>query len=315
MSTALIIGVTGQDGSYLAELLLQKGYDVFGLVRRSSTNNKGRLSDLKINFLHGDLADAGSLREALHESLPDEVYNLGAMSDVGVSFEIPDYTADVTGSGTIRLLEGVRQVCPLARVYQASSSEMFGSSPPPQSEKTPFHPRSPYGCAKVFSFWATVNYREAYGMHASNGILFNHESPRRGDRFVTKKIARAAARIARGEQNELFLGNLDAKRDWGYAGDYVEAMWRMLQQPKPDDYVVATGESFSVKEFAEEAFGYLNLDWTRYVRTDPNLFRPAEVEFLLGDPSKVKSVLNWKPTIGFQGLVHMMVEAELSLIL
>lgn len=312
MSTALIVGITGQDGSYLAELLLQKGYDVFGLVRRSSTDNQERIAGLKVNLLHGDLADAGSLREALHESLPDEVYNLGAMSDVGVSFEIPDYASDVTGSGTIRLLEGVRQICPSARVYQASSSEMFGSSPPPQNEQTPFHPRSPYGCAKVFSFWSTVNYREAYGMHASNGILFNHESPRRGERFVTKKIARAAVRIVRGEQQELFLGNLDAKRDWGFAGDYVEAMWRMLQQPKPDDYVVATGESFSVREFAEAAFGYVGLDWMKYVRTDPNLFRPAEVEFLLGDATKAKTILGWEPKVDFLNLVRLMVEAELS---
>jgi GDPmannose 4,6-dehydratase len=312
MSRALIVGITGQDGSYLAELLLQKGYEVHGLVRRASTNNRERLNNFseKLVLHYGDLADSLSLTRALANSQPDEVYNLGAMSDVRVSFDDPEYAADVTGTGTIRLLEAIRGLGLNCRYYQASSSEMFGSSPPPQSETTLFHPRSPYGCAKVFSYWATVNYREAYGMHASNGILFNHESRRRGDNFVTKKIVKAAARIDRGEQDVLYLGNLDARRDWGYAGDYVEAMWRMLQQPSPDDYVIATGESHSVREFLEETFGYLDLDIGKYVRIDSNLFRPSEVEYLLGDPSKAKRQLGWEPKVSFEALVRMMVDAE-----
>jgi len=310
MSRALIIGCTGQDGSYLAELLLQKGYEVHGLVRRASTNNRERLNSFseKLVLHYGDLADSLSLTRALANSQPDEVYNLGAMSDVRVSFDDPEYAADVTGTGTIRLLEAIRGLGLNCRYYQASSSEMFGSSPPPQSETTLFHPRSPYGCAKVFSYWATVNYREAYGMHASNGILFNHESPRRGENFVTQKIAKAAAMISRGNQEFLYLGNLEAKRDWGYAGDYVDAMWRMLQQPVPDDYVVATGEAYSVRWFLEEAFNYLNLDIEKHVRSDSTLFRPSEVEHLLGDPSKAKRQLGWEPKVGFSALVRMMVD-------
>ena len=310
MPRALIIGVGGQDGSYLAELLVQKGYEVHGLVRRASTNNRERLNDISERLVlhYGDLSDSLSLTRALANSQPDEVYNLGAMSDVRVSFDTPEYSADVTGTGTIRLLEAIRGLGLCSRYYQASSSEMFGSSPPPQSETTPFHPRSPYGCAKVFSYWATINYREAYRMHASNGILFNHESPRRGENFVTQKIAKAAAMISRGNQDTLYLGNLDARRDWGFAGDYVEAMWRMLQQPAPDDYVVATGEAYSVREFLEEAFGYLNLDIEKHVRSDSNLFRPSEVEHLLGDPSKAKRQLGWEPKVGFKELVKMMVD-------
>jgi GDPmannose 4,6-dehydratase len=310
MSRALIVGITGQDGSYLAELLLQKGYEVHGLVRRASTNNRERLNNFseKLVLHYGDLADSLSLTRALANSQPDEVYNLGAMSDVRVSFDDPEYAADVTGTGTIRLLEAIRGLGLNCRYYQASSSEMFGSSPPPQSETTLFHPRSPYGCAKVFSYWATVNYREAYGMHASNGILFNHESPRRGENFVTQKIAKAAAMISRGQQEFLYLGNLEAKRDWGYAGDYVEAMYRMLQQPAPDDYVVATGEAYSVRWFLEEAFNYLNLDIEKHVRSDSTLFRPSEVEHLLGDPSKAKRQLGWEPKVGFSALVRMMVD-------
>ena len=313
MPRALIIGCTGQDGSYLAELLLQKGYEVHGLVRRASTNNRERLNGLeeKLVLHYGDLSDSLSLARALALSQPDEVYNLGAMSDVRVSFDTPEYSSDVTGTGTIRLLETIRGLGLNCRYYQASSSEMFGSSPPPQSETTPFHPRSPYGCAKVFSYWATVNYREAYGMHTSNGILFNHESPRRGENFVTQKIAKAAVMISQGKQDTLYLGNLDAKRDWGFAGDYVMAMWKMLQQSAPDDYVIATGESHSVREFLEEAFGCLNLDIEKHVRSDSNLFRPSEVEHLLGDPSKAKRQLVWEPRVGFKELVRMMVDYRL----
>lgn len=313
MPTALITGITGQDGFYLAKLLLEKGYEVHGIRRRSSIDNLGRLSSLSDNLhLHyGDLSDEGSIIEVLGRVVPDEVYNLGAMSDVGVSFKVPTYSVDVTGTGSVRVLEAIRKLGLKPRFYQASSSEMFGSSPPPQSEKTPFHPRSPYGCAKVFSFWSTINYREAFGLHASNGILFNHESPIRGEHFVTRKIVKAVARIHKGLQSDLFLGNLDAKRDWGFAGDYVEAMWRMLQQPDPDDYVVATGESHSVREFAEAAFSHVGLDWREYVKSDSSLFRPAEVEFLLGDPSKTKAKLGWEPKVTFSELVRMMVEAEL----
>ena len=313
MPTALITGITGQDGSYLAELLLDKGYQVHGLVRRASTENLSRLRNIldSVTLHQGDLSDSGSLIRVLEKVVPGEVYNLGAMSDVGISFRVPEYSADVTGSGTIRLLEACRELRILPRYYQASSSEMFGSSPPPQSETTPFHPRSPYGCAKVFSYYATQNYREAYGMHASNGILFNHESPRRGENFVTRKIAKAAARIKRGLQQELFLGNMDAKRDWGFAGDFVEAMWLMLQQDEPGDYVVATGESFSVREFAEAAFKHLDLDYREFVKIDPALVRPAEVDYLLGDPSKAKRVLKWHPRVGFAELVRMMVNMEL----
>jgi GDPmannose 4,6-dehydratase len=314
MPTALIIGITGQDGSYLAELLLEKGYEVHGMIRRASTPNLGRLTGVldRIKLHYGDLSDSSSLSPLLARVHPEEIYNLGAMSDVGISFQVPEYSADVTGMGTIRLLEAAHQVLGTdARIYQASSSEMFGSSPPPQNELTPFHPRSPYGCAKVFSYNATVNYREAYGMHASNGILFNHESPRRGENFVTRKITKAVARILRGEQKELLLGNLGARRDWGFAGDYVEAMWRMLQQPSPGDFVIATGEAHSVREFAEEAFTQVGLKWDDYVRTDPSFFRPAEVEHLLGDPRKAKKELGWEPKVSFSALVKMMVEADL----
>jgi len=313
MPTALILGCSGQDGSYLAELLLGKWYEVHGLVRRSSTPNLSRIEhltpDLKLHF--GDLGDTSSLSSVLEKVKPDEVYNLAAMSDVRVSYDVPEYTADITGTGTIRLLETLRALGMNPRYYQASSSEMFGSSPPPQNEDTLFHPRSPYGCAKVFSYHATVNYRESYRMHASNGILFNHESSRRGENFVTRKIAKAAVRIKKGLQEKLILGNLDAKRDWGFAGDFVEAMWLMLQQPQPDDYVIATGEAHSVREFADKAFRFLGLDWTDYVIQDPKLFRPAEVDFLLGDPSKAKRVLGWQPKHDFDWLVETMVKAEL----
>jgi GDPmannose 4,6-dehydratase len=313
MSVALLTGITGQDGSYLAELLLEKGYDVHGIVRRSSTPNLTRIEHLlpKVKLHLGDLSDTSSLGGILHKVQPTEVYNLAAMSDVGVSYKVPEYTADVTGSGTMRLLETIRALGVDCRYYQASSSEMFGSSPPPQNETTLFHPRSPYGCAKVFSYFATVNYREAYGMHASNGILFNHESPRRGENFVTRKIAKAVARIKKGLQKTLSLGNLDARRDWGFAGDFVEAMWLMLQQPEPGDYVVATGEAHSVREFAVAAFLAAGLHWEDHVIQDPALFRPAEVDYLLGDATKAQRILSWKPKHSFNWLVDTMVRAEL----
>jgi len=313
MQTALITGITGQDGSYLADLLLSKDYEVHGLVRRASTPNLSRIAHItdRIHLHYGDLCDTSSLVGVLATVQPTEVYNLAAMSDVGISFEVPEYSADVTGTGTIRLLEALRTLLLPARYYQASSSEMFGRTPPPQNEDTRFRPRSPYGCAKVFSYHATVNYREAYGMHASNGILFNHESPRRGENFVTRKITKAVARIKRGEQNELRLGNLEARRDWGFAGDFVEAMWMMIQQPEPDDYVVATGESHSVREFASAAFSHVGLNWQDYVRVDPALFRPSEVDFLLGDPTKARQQMGWVPKTKFGDLVRMMVDAEL----
>lgn len=307
---ALITGVTGQDGSYLAELLLEKGYEVMGTVRRSSVSNQERiahLTDLKLCF--ADLGD-DSIPRMITKFRPDEVYNLAAMSHVAVSFEVPEYTAAITGASTMRILEAVRALG--CKFYQASSSEMFGSTPPPQNETTPFHPRSPYGCAKVFSYWATVNYRESYGLHASNGILFNHESPRRGEAFVTRKIAKAVARIFHQKQSVLQLGNLDAKRDWGHAKDYVSAMWLMLQQEAPSDYVVATGESYSVADFCAEAFNYVGLNWTLFVESVPWLRRPAEVDFLLGDPRKAKNRLGWEPQVSFKQLVHEMVEAELK---
>ena len=309
---ALITGITGQDGSYLAELLLDKGYEVHGIIRRSSVRNTSRIDHIfdRLKIHYGDLGEGGVLTRLISKVQPDEIYNLGAMSHVKVSYEIPEYTADVTGVGALRLLEAVREVGNFPRIYQASSSEMFGSALPPQSELTPFHPRSPYGVAKVFAYWATVNYRESYNMHASNGILFNHESPRRGLTFVTRKITQAVARIVHGMQDELVLGNLDAKRDWGFAGDYVEGMWRMLQQDTPDDYVLATGESHTVREFCELAFKTVNLDWEKFVRIDPRYFRPAEVDFLKGDPSKAKSKLGWTPTVTFPQLVQMMVEAD-----
>lgn len=312
---ACITGVTGQDGSYLTEFLLSRGYTVFGLLRRASTNNLGRIEHLRNNprlqLRFGDLGDGSSLMRWLREANPAEVYNLGAMSHVQVSFKNPEYTADVTGSGAVRLLEAVREECPVARVYQASSSEMFGSTPPPQHEETPFHPRSPYGCAKMFAYWASINYRESYNMHVSNGILFNHESPRRGENFVTRKITKGIAEIIAGRQTEIRLGNLHSKRDWGHARDYVEAMWMMLQRPA-NDFVVATGEMHSVQEFVEVAFKHAGLDPDKHVRIDPMYFRPAEVDALQGDASKAKRLLGWQPRTSFQDLVKEMVEADLS---
>ncbi len=312
---ALITGITGQDGSYLAELLLEKGYEVHGLVRRSSSFNTWRIDHLRdrLSLHYGDLVDQNSLVRTIQLVGPDEIYNLGAQSHVKVSFEMPEYTANATGMGVLRLLDAVRELNLKSRVYQAGSSEMFGLvQETPQTERTPFHPRSPYGAAKVFGHWLAVNYREGYGMHVSNGILFNHESPRRGENFVTRKITKGIAAIVRGEAAELRLGNLDAKRDWGFAGDYVDAMWRMLQQERPDDYVVATGETHSVREFLEEAFSYVNLDWQKYVVVDPRYFRPAEVDLLLGDPSKASKALGWQPKVGFRELVRMMVDGDLK---
>jgi GDPmannose 4,6-dehydratase len=317
---ALITGITGQDGSYLAEFLLAKGYEVHGIVRRASTFNTERLDhlyrdphekDVRLRLHYGDLTDGAGLRQVLTESQPDEVYNLGAQSHVRVSFDQPVYTTQVDAIGTMRLLEAIRDTRLPVRFYQASSSEMFGKAAEvPQTETTPFHPRSPYGCAKVFSYWQTVNYREAYGMHCSNGILFNHESPRRGETFVTRKITRAATRIKEGLQDKVFLGNLDAKRDWGFAGDYVEAMWLMLQQDLPDDYVVATGETHSVSEFLDEVFGRLGLAWQDHVQIDPRYFRPAEVDILLGDAAKARAKLGWQPRVTFKELARMMTEHD-----
>lgn len=318
--TALITGVTGQDGSYLAELLLAKGYTVHGIVRRSSTFNTERIDHIYQDpqgpgrtfvLHHADLTDGVALVNLLREVRPDEIYNLGAQSHVRVSFDAPLYTGDVTGLSALRLLEAVRASGSGARVYQASSSEMFGAAPPPQNERTPFHPRSPYGCAKVFGYWATVNYREAYGMYAVNGILFNHESPRRGETFVTRKITRAVARIKAGLQDRLYLGNLDAVRDWGYAPEYVEAMWRMLQRDEPDDYVVATGEAATVRQFVETAFAHADLDWTRYVRYDPKYERPSEVDALIGDAGKARELLGWQPRVRVADLAGIMVEADI----
>jgi GDPmannose 4,6-dehydratase len=321
--TAIITGITGQDGSYLAEFLLEKGYAVHGIVRRSSSFNTDRIGHLYRDrhdpnarlFLHyGDLVDGIGLREILTRVQPHEIYNLGAQSHVRVSFDQPVYTVAVDAMGTMNLLEAIRDTGLPIRFYQASSSEMYGKVvQTPQTELTPFYPRSPYACAKVFSYWQTVNYRESYGMFACNGILFNHESPRRGETFVTRKITRAAARIKEGLQEKLYLGNLDAKRDWGFAGDYVEAMWLILQQPSPDDFVVATGQTHSVREFLAEVFGYLNLDWQQYVEVDARYFRPAEVDLLLGDPAKAKKVLGWTPKITFKVLAKMMADADLKL--
>jgi GDPmannose 4,6-dehydratase len=314
MKRALIIGITGQDGAYLAQLLHGKGYKVFGTMRRTSTPNLWRLRRLNIDdavtLIYADLADAQSLERAIAISEPHEVYNLGAMSHVKVSFENPVYSADVTGTGVVRLLEMLRHL-PMVKFYQASSSEMFGSSPPPQSEATPFHPCSPYGCAKVFAYNSVVNYREAYDMHASNGILFNHESPLRGDNFVTRKITKAIGAIRRGEQDLLELGNLEAKRDWGFAGDYVKAMWKMLQRDVPGDFVVATGENHSVREFAERAFKHAGLNWELHVRINSSLFRPTEVDDLLGDATKAALLLDWRPQVTFDELVKGMVDADL----
>ena len=320
MKKALISGITGQDGSYLAELLLQKDYEVHGLIRRSSSFSTGRIDHLYQDphesgarlFLHyADLTDSSSLFSHLHAVRPDEVYNLGAQSHVKVSFEMPEFTADSVAMGTLRLLEAVRTADWPIRYYQAGSSEMFGSTPPPQAETTPFQPRSPYAIAKVFAHWMTVQYRDAYGLHASNGILFNHESPRRGENFVTRKITKGIAAIKQGKTRELRLGNLDAKRDWGFAGDYVEAMWLMLQQEQPDDYVVATGETYSVRDFLEAAFSHAGLHWQDHVVVDPKYFRPAEVELLLGDPTKAQQKLGWKRRVTFPDLVRMMVDADM----
>ncbi len=319
---ALITGITGQDGSYLAELLLSKGYEVFGVIRRSSSFNTGRLDqiyqdphvpDAHLRLVYGDLNDASSLNRILRTIRPDEIYNLGAQSHVRVSFDIPEYTAEVTGVGTVRLLEAIRELGLRPKFYQASSSEMFGKVQEiPQRETTPFYPRSPYGAAKAYAYWITVNYREAYRLFACNGILFNHESPRRGETFVSRKITRAAARIKLGLDQELYLGNLDAKRDWGYAGDYVEAMWLMLQQEEPDDYVIATGESHTVRELLELAFGYVHLDWKKQVKNDPRYYRPTEVDQLVGDASKAKRKLGWAPKVSFRQLITMMVESDLK---
>jgi len=321
---ALITGITGQDGSYLTEFLLAKDYEVYGLIRRSSSFNTGRIDHLyqdpheknvRLHLAHGDLNDASSLNRIIKTIRPDEIYNLGAQSHVKVSFEIPEYTAEVTAIGTTRLLEAIRDSGIKAKFYQASSSEMFGNIEKyPQDEDTPFYPRSPYAAAKLYAYWMTVNYREAYNMFACNGILFNHESPRRGETFVTRKITMALARIKYNIQNKLFLGNLDAKRDWGFAGDYVEAMWLMLQEGQPEDYVVATGEVHSVKEFLTEAFEYVDMDWNDYVEIDQRYFRPTEVDHLLGDSSKAKKILNWKPKVGFKELVHMMVDEDMKIV-
>lgn len=323
MKKALITGVTGQDGSYLAELLLAKGYEVHGLIRRASSFNTQRLDPIYrdphesgVRFLmhYGDLSDSGSLVNLIRELEPDEIYHLGAQTHVKVSFEIPEYTADATAMGTIRMLEAIRASGVDSRFYQAGSSEMFGAAPPPQNEETLFHPRSPYGVAKVFAHWATVNYRESYQMFAANGILMNHESPRRGETFVTRKITRAVARIKAGIQDKLFLGNLDAKRDWGYAPEYVEAMWLMLQHDEPLDLVIATGEARTVREFAERAFAHVGLDWERHVEIDPRYYRPAEVDYLLGDASKAKRLLGWEPRVRFEELVRLMVDADVQLL-
>ena len=323
MKKALITGITGQDGSYLAELLLNKGYEVHGVIRRASTFNTDRIDHLYEDphihgvrlFLHyGDLADSVQMVKLLYDLKPDEIYNLGAQSHVRVSFDIPEYTGDVTGLSTVRILEAVREAGLIGRVrfYQASSSEMFGKvREVPQTETTPFHPRSPYGCAKVYAYWLTVNFREAYGVHASNGILFNHESPRRGETFVTRKITRAATRIKMGLQDTLFLGNLDARRDWGFAPDYVEMMWTMLQQETPDDFVVATNETHSIREFCEESFGLLDLEWQEYIKFDERYERPSEVDLLIGDPAKAKKQLGWEPSVRFKELVKIMIDADL----
>lgn len=312
---ALITGITGQDGSYLAELLLEKDYEVHGIMRRNSTFTTKRIEHIfkDVSLHYGDLADSSSLQHIVSEVQPDEVYNLAAQSHVKVSFNVPEYTADVTGTGTLRLLEAIRTSAPKAKFYQASSSEMFGKVlEVPQTEKTPFYPRSPYGAAKVYSYWITRNYRESYDMFACNGILFNHESPRRGETFVTRKITRAVAAIKMGKQDKLYLGNLDAKRDWGFAGDYVEAMWLMLQQDKADDYVVATNETHTVQEFCEKAFGHVGLNWKDYVEVSEEYYRPAEVDLLIGDPTHAKKQLKWEPKVDFEKLVTMMVDADME---
>jgi GDPmannose 4,6-dehydratase len=320
---ALITGITGQDGSFLTELLLEKGYEVYGIIRRSSSFNTDRIDHLyqdphepgtRLRLVYGDLNDSSSLNTLIRQIRPDEIYNLGAQSHVRVSFDVPEYTGEVTGLGTVRLLEAIREAGIQPKFYQASSSELYGKVvETPQKETTPFYPRSPYACAKAYAYWITVNYRESYGMFACNGILFNHESERRGETFVSRKITRAATRIKLGLQKKLYMGNLDARRDWGYARDYVEAMWLMMQAERPDDYVIATGETHSVREFLEEAFGYLGLDWEKYVEIDPRYFRPAEVDLLLGDPSKAKTILGWEPKVSFKELVKIMVDNDLKL--
>ena len=321
MKKALITGITGQDGSYLAELLLAKGYEVHGIIRRASTFNTSRIDHIYVDshqtgarlFLHyGDLSDGSQLTNLIYDTQPNEVYNLGAQSHVRVSFDTPEYTSDITALGTTRLLETLRRSGIKTKFYQASSSEMFGNAPPPQSEDTPFRPRSPYAAAKVYAYWMTLNYRQGYNLFACNGILFNHESPRRGQTFVTRKITRAIAEILAGRQQYLYLGNLEAKRDWGYAPEYVEAMWLMLQQDKPDDYVLGTGECYSVQEFLEESFSYVRLDWKEYVRIDPRYFRPTEAELLLADSTKARENLGWEPKITFKELVRIMVDADME---
>ena len=321
--TALISGITGQDGSFLTEMLLEKGYDVYGIIRRSSSFNTGRIDHLyqdphekgtRLRLVYGDLNDSSSLNTILRQVQPDEIYNLGAQSHVRVSFDIPEYTGEVTGLGTVRFLEAIREIGIRPKFYQASSSELYGKvEQTPQTEKTPFHPRSPYACAKAYAYHITVNYRESYGMFACNGILFNHESERRGETFVSRKITRAATRIKLGLQNKLYMGNLDARRDWGHARDYVEAMWMILNADEPDDYVIATGETHSVREFIEQAFGYLDLDWKEYVEIDPRYFRPAEVDLLLGDASKARRKLGWAPKVSFDQLIKLMVDHDLKL--
>jgi len=322
MKKAFLTGITGQDGSYLAEFLLAKGYEVHGLIRRSSTFNTDRIDhlyrdvheqDAKLFLHYGDLSVSGQLMDLLHSISPDEIYHLGAQSHVRVSFDMPEYTGDITGLGTLRILEAIRKTGIKTKFYQASSSEMFGAAPPPQDEKTVFQPRSPYAAAKVYAYYIVQNYRDAYGLFATNGILFNHESPRRGETFVTRKITRAAAQIKFGLKNKLYLGNLEAKRDWGFAGDFVEAMWLMLQQDKPDDFVIATGETYSVREFTEKVFNKLDLDYNKYVSIDPRYFRPTEVDVLLGDASKAKKILNWQPKVTFDQLIDMMIEADMQL--
>ena len=324
MKKALITGITGQDGSYLAELLLSKGYEVHGIIRRASTFNTKRIDHLYQDrhilagkarfFLHyGDMSSTGSLGDVIYDTKPDEVYHLAAQSHVRVSFDMPEYTGDVTGLGTTRMLEAVRRLGKGTRFYQASTSELFGSAKPPQSETTPFQPQSPYAAAKLYAYWMVNMYREGYNMYTVNGILFNHESPRRGETFVTRKITRAVAAILAGKQDKLFLGNLDSKRDWGYAPEYVEAMWMMLQSDEPDDYAIGTGESRSIREFLDEAFGYVDLDWKRYVEIDPRYFRPTEVDYLLCDPTKANTKLGWKPKVQFKELVRIMIDADMEL--
>ncbi|HEX8149711.1 MAG TPA: GDP-mannose 4,6-dehydratase [Pyrinomonadaceae bacterium] len=320
---ALITGITGQDGSFLTELLLEKGYEVYGIIRRSSSFNTDRIDHLyqdphelgtRLRLVYGDLNDSSSLNTLIRQIQPGEIYNLGAQSHVRVSFDVPEYTGEVTGLGTVRLLEAIREAGISPKFYQASSSELYGKVvETPQKETTPFYPRSPYACAKAYAYWITVNYRESYQMFACNGILFNHESERRGETFVSRKITRAATRIKLGLQQKLYMGNIDARRDWGHARDYVEAMWLMMQAEQPDDYVIATGETHSVREFLEEAFGYLGLDWEKYVEIDPRYFRPAEVDLLLGDPTKARTILGWEPKVSFKELVKIMVDSDMKL--